>query len=473
MKVREVLGVDFAADRLLAVQLRQEPAGAVLTHAAASDLPAGLDAAGLAAVLGRMLRERGFTAASAVFGVPAGHGFVQCIHPEAPTVRPLPPAEYVSGEWRTDDGHVIRAVASRGEVDRLRQTAVQASLDLQAVNLRSLGCLTALGEPTAPAHDGAWIGLVIGERIVTLLLLEDGKVQAAYTRGCRTEASGKLERYLAVTNTAEQMIRLAITAHSGSAPRKVRLIVNRDDEETSRLLPERIGMSVEIVAPVQESGLRFAEGREKIRAGDFAAAIGLAMQGLQAAHRTSERNAGARSVNLLQSNAPAPRSTLLSWKKLVVAAGVVAVLLLGALLVRGFGKHRYVTRLRRQLAARKESDAANRAVLGRWRAIRQWVSPGAGGLRPADRKALDAIAEMFPPTDTAHVSRLTLTRRPDSQDMSVRLEGRAEGTEPLYEFVAKLNSSRSFEHGQLGPVTEDEGAARFNRRFSVTFQLKR
>jgi len=473
MKVREVLGVDFAADRLLAVQLRQGPAGTVLTHAAQRDMPAVLDTSSLAALLRQMLQEHGFTAASAVFGLPSGQGFLQCLEPGVDASRALPATDYATGAWRSGDGHVIRAVAARGDVDRLRQIAVQASLDLQVVNLRSLGCLTALGYAHRPAGSGARIGIVVGDRIVTLVLLAEGKVQAAYTRGFQTEAAGGLERYIAAAKIVEQMVRLATTAHPASAPQKVRLIVNRDDEEMSRLLPDRLGMAVETVVPGQEFGLRLAKGTEKIRSGDFAAAIGLAIQGLQSAQKTPERDAGAESVNLLQSQAEAPGSRLPSWKKLLASAGVAAALLLGALLVQGIRKHRHVGRLRRELAARSESDASNRAVLARWRAIREWVSPSEDGLRPASRTALDAIAEIFPPTDRAHVSRLTLTRQPDSPVMSARLEGRADGTDPLYEFVAQLNNSKSFEHGRLGPISEDEGAARFNQRFSVTFRLKR
>ncbi|MFW6061279.1 MAG: PilN domain-containing protein [Planctomycetota bacterium] len=464
MKSRDILGIDVSAGRLRVVQLRATAGGAAkLVHAAGRDVPPRADGATLGATLRRMLDEEGLTARTAVIGVPAGRGFVQCVGGQkGKSPERFPPAEYISDGWRLPSDRQVRAVASRSDVQRLREAAAAASIELGAVNLQAMGCLLALWPADEPVRGGQ-AGLVIGAHAVTLVLRDGPAVLASHTRE-RSDAPGADEARM-----VEQMYRLARTAHPEVTLERVRLIVNKADEQTADDLPDRLGVPVEVVHPGGEDRLRLDDAPLPNRA-DFAAAIGLAMQGLEMG-RLGDRKLDARSVNLLRLPPEGGRRRRFRWRTLATAAAGAFVLLAALLGVEAYRRHRTLSDLQAQWQKLEPRVQKDRQVLQRWQHMQDWVRVDRGGYRMPNREILGEVARLLP--EQLYIRQVKLTDQSGQQGRRLRLEGRAKVADPVYELVTRLNQSRLFEGGQPGPLTDAQHGGEFSRNWSAVVYVRR
>ncbi|KPK80627.1 MAG: hypothetical protein AMJ81_11680 [Phycisphaerae bacterium SM23_33] len=313
--------MDFRGDRLNVAQVRQEDVphhGAarselpgsrpVLTHWGSQAVPAGAESAAVAAVLRKLLDDGGFTATAAVLGLPRGRGFLRCQAAGQEEMAAFSPTDYVVDSWRTDDGREVLGVASRADVTRLVEIAHQASLQPVAVELPGLGCVTALGMLGESAAQGAMLGVVLGESDATAALV-DGQVLLAVQTRLRQHAAG-LDRWDSALTSVEQMFRLLAMAHPGVTTAQARVMVNSPDRQAAKNLADRLGVPVQLVRPGADRNLSF-EGRELAEPAEYAAAIGLALEGLEeiaaavARGRRARRPSGRGSVRPTAANASA------------------------------------------------------------------------------------------------------------------------------------------------------------------------
>lgn len=472
MKTRDVLGIDFAPGRVLAVQLRREPSGPVVTHCAAAEAPQGADTAALAGVLRHLLSSGGFTASAAVMGLPEGRGFFQHIAAEAPA-PPLPGEDYVHDEVAAPSGARLRAVAGQADIDRLREIAAQAGVELLAVNLRALGCLRALG-PGADA-DEAEMGIVLARDVVTLLLLRGRDLLAAHARRREPAPDGpdRLEAYLRTVGHVEQMFRLATTVHPEHPPSRVRLVANPADEEATRTLPERLGVSVQAVAPGRADEVRLSEACAAAPA-DPAAAIGLALEGLDAAASNGDRaQAGERPINLLRARRPRRAPVQLSPRRLAVGVAAVLVLCVAALGTVAAVKYSKIRKLEAEYAGAAQNLAQDREVVNRWHLLRPWRPARHGGSRAELRDTLTRVGWAFP-HERAYAPRVVISRGEDG--LTLKVDGRAlpgeAGDTAVYEFTNRLNEAERIGSAAPGAISEVDDPAGFDRRFSVTARIE-
>ena len=483
MKGREVLGVDFCGDRLNVVQVHLDEVSKrpALTRSASRIVPAGAESAAVAAILRKMLDEEGFTATSAVFGLPRGRGFLRTQAAGRPEAEVFSRVDYVTDGWTAADGRQVLGVASRADVARQAEIARQASLQLLAVELRSLGSLIALGllgvseapgKPAGPsgqpAAGAAVLGVVISETDLTVALVDGGAVLAVQTRG--RPAGGGLERWDGALTAAEQMLRVVELAHPEAPAGSVRVLVNDRDRQAARSLTNRLGLPVELVSPASAADLG-VEG-ELADPAEYAAAVGLALEGLQdIAVSRPRRDRAVGRLNFLQAAKPPRRKRTLSWRQAaVVAAGAVLI----ALAVAGG----YALKKRSDLneLAAERDRLQQKAQLGwqarqRWLAISPWLAAADGGGRAAQREILDAITGLFPSKD-AYVQTVLVQPGEDDDSRAVTLTGRTRHSRPLSEFVSKLNDSAMFERASLGRVADDSAKSEFPKSFSVSVSYR-
>ncbi|MFW6133361.1 MAG: hypothetical protein ACOC8F_05640 [Planctomycetota bacterium] len=479
MKAREVLGVDFTGDRVLAVQLRRESAGPVVTHCAAREIPGAAsgapDAATIGEALRRLLADGGFTARSAVLTVPAGRGFVQQV---TDATADLDPEQYVHQARSDPDGRQVRAVALRSDVDRMRQVAAQADLDLDAVTLRTLGCLRAVAAG-AGETGGARIAVVAGRRVVTLLLTVDGRLVAAHTRTRQPhdESAGRLERYVRVAGLVAQMVHLLTTVHDEARGAPVDLVVNEDERDAARGLGERLGVEVRPVVPGADEQVRWADDAGAEARADSAAALGAALQGLEAPPAAAETTADAERprwrVNLLRRPAPRRRLRMPSWRRAAIIVAAVGVAAIAALGVWAAVESARLDELRRRHADQADQAERHRRLLAHWRRLRPWRCERADGTRIPLSDRLATATELFP-RDQARAATLKLSRRDGA--MSLYVEGRAapheDGDDPVYAFAERLNASPAFGRATPGAITEVSDPNGYTRQFSVTAETR-
>ncbi|MBS3734627.1 MAG: hypothetical protein KGY99_06845 [Phycisphaerae bacterium] len=473
MTAREVLGVDFTAERLLAVQLRRESAGPVITRCAAREVPPDADAATVGDVVRGLLSDEGFTASAAVFGIPAGRGF--CRSADA---TPAPDAAHQVYDDGVDArGEPIRAVALRSDVDRLREIAAAAPVELQAVTLRALGCLRA----TRPADGGETgeLTVVVGRDTVTLLLTDDGRLVAAHTRR-RDASDGRVDGYVQTVGLVTRMVHLATTVHPEARGTAVRVVVNADDRPAAQRLPERLGVDVQQLACGRADGLSAATETPVAEAwsreaGDFTAAVGLALQALGPAAGEIGPTAAGRAawrVNLLRKQGARPQRRLMTRRRVALAvAGVVIAALVALGTWAGVTSARLAA-LRDRRAALDERLAGDRQMLARWRHLRRWRPGAADGARVPLAERLATVGEAFP-NGRAYAPSLRLTRR--EAGLSLRVDGRARptaGEDPVYRFAERLNAAAGFQNAAPGAISEVSDPRGYTRTFSVTAETR-
>jgi Tfp pilus assembly protein PilN len=476
MRVREVLGVDFRGDRLNVVQVRQEDVPQrgtppsqtpgprlVLTHRASLTIPAAAESAALAAALGKMLNEGGFTATAAVLGLPRGRGFLRCQPGGQEAVAGFSPTDYVLDGWRSDDGREVVGVAARADVTRLVEIAHQASLQPIAVELRSLGCVRALGLLDQPAAEGAVLGVILGDSDVTAALAEGQVLLAVQTR-LREGGADQLDRWNGALRSVEQMFRLIQMTQAGVTAQAVRLIVNAPDRQAAKHLADRVGVPVQAVWPGADLSLSFEAG-ELAEPAEYAAAIGLALEGLQ------EIPAATGRLNFLRPRAEPRRRWTLSWRHAAIAAAAAVVVAMAATV--GYVKHRHSRLGQLQAEQDQLSQRLRQGGLAerRWRAAGPWLARADGGQRISHRRICDAITELFP-TQDAYVRNVVIRPAEEGRDVTIDLSGRTRQRQVVHEFVSQLNRSPMFARARLGPVVDDAEESNFPTRFSVTFHLR-
>ncbi len=490
--------MDFCGDRLYVVQVRQKDRSArpVLARWASRVLPAGAESSAVAAALRKLLEEEGFTARAAVFGLPKGRGFLHHRMADEAEAERYARADYVTAEWTTYAGREVLGIASRADVTRLVEIAAQAGLEPLAVELRLMGCVTALGlsgqaasegtpeaqehgdvstaapasssaEARLPAGTGqaATLGLIIGEAEVTVALVDRGAVLSGETRS-RGPVAEKLDRWDSALAVTEQMARLVELAEPEAPAASARAIINAADEQAARSLSPRLGVPVVLVSPGSQADL-VVEGGQLAEAADFAAGIGLALEGL-AGRAGAEGQAG---LNFLRARRPPPRRRVLRWRHAVIAglAVIVAlVALVGGLALNQRGKLAKLTETYDQLAERLPQW---RLVQQRLRAVGPWLATAEGGTRVSDRRVYDAITKLFPSRD-AYVFRASIEPGQGGQGPSIELRGRARQANVLHDFVSQLNGSPLFARASLGLVVDDPEDRNFPKRFSLTFSLR-
>jgi len=473
MKVREVLGVDFCRGRLHVVQVGLGESGRpVLTRWASRAVPPDADSSILANVLRSMLEEGGFTTRSAVFGLPKGRGFIRCQGGSRPA-EPTPAAiDYVTDSWTTAEGRRMLGVASRADVARLMEIADQASLELLALDLRSMGELTALGLLDESAGGSATAGLIIGQTDLTFALAAGQAALAVQSRPREPAGADALARFDSALASAKQMLHLAAMAHPDSPPAAARVIVNAAGRQAAKALGGRLGVPVESVGPGEGVGLEVAG--ELDAAADYAAAIGLALEGLsEAAGSARARRAPAVGrFNFLRAAKPPRRRRVPSWRDAAVAGAVVILVAVAVVVGYGLKKQAELNELEAEYARLLPDLEQQRRDQQLWRTVGPWLSPAEGGRRLTHRPIYDAMAELFP-SGQAYVHTAVIERDGAGQAVGVELKGRAREAKPLHEFVTRLNASPMFERASLGPVVDDAKQAEFPKSFSVTFAVRK
>lgn len=471
-KLQEVLGIDLAGDRLHVVQV-EGVGGAVLTHWASADAPPDAGADELGSILHQLLHEGGFTARQAVIGLPPAQGFFQ--QDGGPDPQALGELNYVTDTFRAADGTEVRGVAPQAEISRALQAAAEAGVEPLAVELRSMGYLTALGQldPT-PDETGEQpdviLGLVLAGRRAFAALSRAGAPVAVHTRARRQTES--------VPDEAERLVRLIRMGQPDAVqPSEIRVIANAADLSALQWLADRLQISVRATQPGISADLGvIGEGPDDLA--EYAGAIGLALEGLpgalpRAAWRRERRRDGSESAGLdflhparHRHRAPLPVKSI---------AVVAVVLVLGALAAAGVvsvQRHRRLDEARQRVAELREQISHRRDAIDRWELIGQWLPPRAGGTRFASRQVLDAVSELFPSTDSAYVTRFTLNWTQDGKRVTGKVEGRATDSEALYEFASRLNESEFFERAGVGTVAETSDERGFSKRFTVSFYLR-
>jgi Tfp pilus assembly protein PilN len=455
MPTRDIIGVDFPPGRIVIAVVGESTTGSVVRYAVSREMPAGADATTAAALLRQMLEETGAAPRQAVLAIPAGRGFVQPMVAEA---NP-PDIEYSSASWTTRNGKTLQAVATRADVSWLREVAAQAGVTARVVTLRSLACLRALGL-SEPSADGVSAGVVLGRNVASLLVACDGEVLAAHSREI-PEPSGPNRQRVAST-VIEQMVRLAVTTLGQPGPKTLWLILDTADAEVTSILSGTLGIPIETRLPAQSNGLDLGPAREE--AGQFAPAIGLALQGLTEAHAgEAARRANA---NLLRTDRSSSRDV--RWRLSgAIAASLVAILLI-AWGATAFARYQVLRGLREAQRNLLDQRLRNEITLEQWRAIRGWVASSAGRRREV-RAVCNCLQQLMP--DDAYVTSLSLLRQTEGPPV-VRLEGRAASGQSLYDFVSRLEDSTMFSQASLGAVTELPTEDEYERRFNMTVELQ-
>jgi len=471
MRLREVLGVDLAHDRLHVVQLRQDSPRPVATHWATREVPPGAEPAEIASVLRRALAEGGFTATAAVFGLPAGRGFIQCRAGDVEDLRGFSEFDYVTDSWPTGDGRAVWGIAARSDVTRVLEIAAGASLTPVAVDLRAAGLLTAMGLLGPDSRDETVLGIVLGEATITIALVERLGVLSVQDRPRDPAATGALDHWEQTMGAVEKMWRLARMDHPDLTPTQARVLAGEEDASIAETLQLRLGVHVAVIGPGQ--GPVAAAGSQPLPATECVAAVGLALEGLETDDRPpARRPAQQRWFNFLRPTVAQAPARSFSWKRVALAAAIV----LAILLVGGISYTMYRGRQLRQRQAQYDRVAPEvnrqKQLRRQWRTLRQWVAPAREGSRSAYRELLDEITRLYPTTKTAHIHSLSIGPDETGAGTVVRLDGQAQNTEMLYAFLSRLNDSPMFERAGLGAVTDTAGDAAFPKRFSITFHLK-
>ena len=221
-----------------------------------------------------------------------------------------------------------------GRVSRRRPAIAAAGLEPVAVELRAMACLTALGLPNQPP-EGVSVGVILGDPTVTLALVEDDAVLSVQSRDARAASGGApetgageekpppgegpLQRWSGALDTCEQLFRLTEISHPEVASATVRAIVNEAERPGARALAERLGVTVEVVPagsgrdlvvearpPAGEAGATTDGEDFAARQADFAAAVGLALEGaevLRSGVPRGRRDARPRPLNFLRAPA--------------------------------------------------------------------------------------------------------------------------------------------------------------------------
>ena len=486
MRVREVLGVDFCGDRLCAAQVRRDDVSGrpVLTRWASRTVPAGAESTAVAASLRNMLAEGGFAARGAVFGLPKGRGFLRCRGPGQVEAEHFSRIDYVTDGWTAADGREVLGVASRADVTRLAEIAAQAGLELLAVELRLMGCLTALGllgesgrpGDEAPAGLSAdkptVLGLIVSEADVTLGLVDRGAVLSVQSRS-RGAPSGQLDRWDSALAAAEKMARLAEMARPDTPADSARVIVNAADLQAARNLTGRLGMPVELVSPGADAGI-VVEGGDLAEPADYAAAIGLALEGLEGSTPAAARGrrvAAVGRLNFLQAGKPPPRRWAPSRRHAVAAVAGAIVIVFAVFCGLALRKRAELSELQGRYDRLAGKLQQWRQAHQRIRAVGPWLAPAEDGQRVSQRRVYEAISDLFP-SKSAYVHRAVIEPDQAGRGLNVRLDGRARRRSVLHEFVSKLNASPLFARASLGPVVEDSDESDFSKRFSVTLSLR-
>ena len=466
-----ILGVDFCSDRLNVVQVRQGPSGPVLDRWVTVAVPPSAHPADVAGILRKTLQREGFSAAAAVFGLPEDRGFAQCFSSvQGAQPKPLSMADYVTDSWELSDGRQVRGVAGRADVNRLIDIAAQSLLELIAIELRPMACLTALGLMKDARAKQPVLGLVIDSMQITLAVVHR---EAPVLLESRIRPQGADARK--GLKTAAQMVRLAQMSGMPAEPAEARIIAGEVDDDSLQEFQDSLGLPVNVVPAGGGAKLEIS-GEGFDHSADYAAAIGLALEGLQQGSRPKSvprRTAHPRPLNFLQAPVKPRRRFTLTWSKGVAAVAVLILIAVVRLAFTANATRHELETLEAGLRQVKGQVSDEPDPMDLWRAVRSWVAQVEKGQRVAQRPILDEITKHFPPTNQAYVTLLEIRR--SAQTVTVTLTGRSRDRQLPYDFVDKLNASDMFDKAKVkGEVATETDTKKslFDTRFSVVFDLR-
>jgi len=332
--------------------------------------------------------------------------------------------------------------------------------------------LTALGLLGPGLRDEVAAGVTLAEDAIGLAVVDRHAVLCAHHRP-REPGQGALDRWEATLAGVERMWRLVKMEYPELVVSRARAVVNEQDAALAETLQARLGVPVEVLAA--GGALPVAvEGRAAMPAAQYAAAVGLALEGLAGQPQAAARGkrGAARSFNFLRpATAPAPRRRL-GRKGLAVAAAAVLAAAAVAAGAYTWHKHDVLSDLRARHAQVAGRLKRHKELRQQWRALQRWVAPQRDGQRVAYRDLFDEISNLYPDTAQAQIASLTAGTDPAAGGTVIRLDGRASGTDVLYAFLARLNDSTTFDRAALGSVTDEAGETEFPKRFTITVHLK-
>ncbi len=464
----EILAVDLCSDGLKVVQMTQSAQAVVMSHWASAKFPVDADAGQVASALTDALREGGFTATSAIFGLPADRGFVQCRLPgESGSAKSPEKLNYVTDSWILPNGGQVMGVASRDDIARMQQIAALASLELVAVELRSVACLTALGILEVSNTEGPVLGIVADEDSVMLSLVDNGSPIVVQSR-VRPEP-----RSQDVVSSITQTYRLAKISGLNVEPAYATVICPQLSNGALDKLQSGLGVPVAVGSPVEDR-VEMAGGGPDVPA-DYAAAVGLGLEGLEHKAKPGHhpgRTSRSGSLNFLKLPAKRPKFVF-TWRQAIALAAMLLVVIAVALRVDLANRQRKLKSLRGQYARREPELKSRQARIAKCKLLREYVSQANYGTRMSHSRVVDEVRELFPDKDEAYLTRLAMKFDVDQLRWVMTLTGHSSDSEVLYEFVKELSESKMFEKAELAVVDDiPETSGAFTKRFTITVVLE-
>jgi hypothetical protein len=508
-----MLGIDIGKNEIRVVNLRRRGSGFLLYKPVEVPFTAeqSSDPQELGKLLGQALQNTGWNAHKGVMTIPRQHCFIRYFDAEVLQLKNIktpkghlnktaidtliaraassilvPAEQLVFDLWSNSEGGdsdrveepdnnynrkgILIGAAQKGAVEFCRQLAAAAGIKILSLELRSLAAINGLlfhwhesqEENIAVVYledDYADIGIMDSDGLISL---QSVNTESNHGHNHQGSQSDNLSEHLSrVFNT----VRLS---HSHCAPERIFLAQddNQDQnpaEERANNFRNKLGIEVSFCTSLQEVFTLKEPSPENIS--KFIPALGAALDGLEVSPTW---------FNLLHPRGSrVKKKKHLSWKPFafLALAAVVLTCVFWISLVQQ--KYQALRDLKDQLVQTNPNLEITRQAREKWNLFHSYLPAASGGTRRSYLLIVGEISQLFPDTESAHVTRLEIISKSGATaGYNISIAGNVSESMVLNDFVARLNGSQMFQEVKQAGTTLVPGNLYYPYSFSVTCNLR-